>query len=152
MAVKKDVNRLNPFDNDLDPAVVAAIGSPEASKPGTVYDHIAKARKMTPAQRKKALRDAARPKASYDIPASVVAVIDELADAFQVPKSQVIAFFFMHGAQQLLRGEINVTWALTGSRSPRFVYQLKIPDQPTQDEIQAFSEKWKKTHGRQEGF
>lgn len=148
MAVKKDVNRLNPFDNDLDPAVVAAIGSPETSKPGTVYDHIAKARKMTPAQRKKAQRDAARPKVTYDIPDSVTAIIDTLADAFQVPKSQAMAFFFMYGVQVLLDGKINVTWALTGSRSPRFVYQLKIPDQPSLDEIQAFAEKWKKAHGR----
>ena len=147
MAVKKQ--RLSAFDN-VDPAVEAALGPVPGQ--ATVYDHLAKARKMTPAQRKKAQRNAARPKVTYDIPDSVTAIIDTLADAFQAPKSQVMAFFFMYGAQVLLDSKINMTWALIGSRSPRFVAQLKMPEQPAIEEIQAFAEQWKKAHGRQEAF
>ena len=151
MAVKKNTNkRLNPFDEDLDPAVVAAIGSPGASdrQSATVYDRIAKVRKMTPAQKKKAQRDAARNRVGVDLSASVSSIVDVLADALQAPKSQVLAFLFMYGAQELLNGKINITWALTGSRSPRFMAQLKMPEQPAIEDIQAYAEEWKKAHSR----
>ena len=145
MAVNK-AKRLSAFD--IDPAVEAALGPSQANQPATVYDHIAKLRKMTPAQRKKAQRDAARNRVGVDLPASVSSIVDVLADTFDVPKSQALAFFFMYGAQQLLQGQINMNWAITGSRSPRSLHQLKLPEQPALDEIQAFAEKWKEAHSR----
>lgn len=120
MAVKQ---QLNPFD---DPAVTVAVSSPGQA---TVYDRLAKKRNMTPSQRKKAQRDAARSKVTYDLPEPLVRQVEALArETYHCPASHLAALLIQTGLQEIAAGRLDVYRHRKIANSPRFDFFLDLDD------------------------
>lgn len=122
MAVKKPDERMDiPINPEDDPAVQAALGP----RRDGVYDKIARARKLTDAQRKKLARDAARNKVTYDLPAGLIEQIELMAkDVYKCPPSHLAALLLRQGLKAIASGELNVYEHRVPSRVPRFEYFL----------------------------
>jgi hypothetical protein len=113
-----------PIEAD-DPAVQAALGP----RRDDVYSRIERARKMTPAQRKKAERDAARSKVTYDLPAPLIEKLERMAhDVYQVPPSHLAALLIMAGLQAVQQGSLDVYARRVPSRVPRFEWFLDLQE------------------------
>ncbi len=125
--------RQSPFD--ADPAVEAALGDSD-----DVYTRIARVRKMTPAQRRKAQRDQARNRVMLDLPATLETVLDAMAGDLSVPKSQAAAFLMILGLHSVAQGTVNPRDCRRPSRSMRYDYALNLPTIPAAFRQQA--EQW----------
>lgn len=123
-----------PIDSDVDPAVTTALGTPERG----IYDRLARAKKMTPAQRRKAERDRMRSKETYDLPKWLTEAVERIAQAYGVPKSNVAAHLLAAGLRDILEGKINLRWVRKISRSPRFEGLLESPEEIDRGEIERF--------------
>src|SRR4030067_3123275 len=90
MAIKKDLKR-RPLE---DAAVAAAMGNNGSSDPlyGKMASQDLRARRMTPAQRKQARRDAGRNKKTYDLPEGITSQVETLADQHGGPPSNLVAW------------------------------------------------------------
>ncbi len=135
MTVNKASERQAIPIDPIDPAVESALG-----KPSGFYSHLARIKKMTPAQRKKAERDRKRSKETYDLPEWIGEAITTLARHYDVPKSNVVAHLIAAGLRALLEGKINFGWLLNSSRSPRFLSSLNPPEPIDRDEIERYLE------------
>jgi|YNPMSStandDraft_1061717.scaffolds.fasta_scaffold17534_4 hypothetical protein len=138
MSVRKDERQplpIDPADLDVDPAVTAALGRPRSND---IYDRIVRARRMTPAQRRKAEKDRKRSKETYDLPAWLIGAIAEIAAAYGVPKSNVAAHLLALGLRQLLDGQVNLRWMWKASRSPLFEGLLEAPQEIDSREIERY--------------
>ncbi len=137
MTVNKNSGR-NPM-NDLsatDAAVSLHLGGGDAAITSSL-EQIARRRQMTPSQRKKAARDAARTKVTYDFPAELIEQVDTLArEAYRCPASHLAALLVKVGLQAVSSGQVNVYDYRVPARSLRFDYSL---------DLNAFDEnaKWK---------
>ena len=119
------VQRMNPFGDD--PAVGAALGSQPTSD--TVYDRLAKRRAMTPAQRKKAQRDAARSKVTYDLPKRLIESVEQMArETYGCPASHLAALLMRAGLEAVEQGRLDVYEHRRPSNSPRFEWFLRLDD------------------------
>ena len=131
MAVKKGKI---PQALSIDPAVEAAFGrSPDSADP--VYgrmDAVRRARNQTPGQRRKAARDEARNKATYDLPADLSELVSQIAARFSVPVSQVAALLMTAGLQSIAAGRLDLRdLELRPSRSPRYDWVFaELPELP----------------------
>jgi len=138
MSVSKGERQPLPINpDDLDPAVEAAIGKP-SPRSGDIYERIARIRKMTPAQRKKAEKDRKRTKETYDLPAWLIQAITKIAEAHGVPKSNIAAHLLSAGLRQLVDGQINLRWMWKASRSPLFEGLLETPQEIDRQEIERY--------------
>lgn len=135
MSVEKGRQPL-PIDSPADPAVETALGTPV--KRGSIYDRLARARDMTPAQRRKAEKDRARTKETYDLPQWLIDAIEKVAQKYGVPKSNVVAHLLAAGLRDLLEKKINLSWVRKISRSPRFEGLLEEPEEIDKGEIEHF--------------
>lgn len=138
MSVRKDERQplpIDPADLDVDPAVTAALGKPRSND---IYERIARARRMTPAQRRKAQKDRERTKETYDLPAWLIEAITKIAEAHGVPKSNIAAHLLASGLRQLLDGQINLRWMWKASRSPLFEGLLEAPQAIDNKEIERY--------------
>lgn len=129
---------INPAD--LDPAVQVALGNPAGDD---IYDRIAKVRRMTPSQRRKAQKDRERHKETFDLPAWQISAIQTIAQRYDVPKSNVVAHLITSGIHSFLSGQINFSWLLKPSRSPRYLSLLHPPEEIDLIQIKQFMEKQK---------
>lgn len=136
MAVKKGKI---PQALSIDPAVEAAFGrSPDGRSPDSadpVYgrmDAVRRARNQTPGQRRKAARDEARNKATYDLPADLSELVSQIAARFSVPVSQVAALLMTAGLQSMAAGRLDLRdLELRPSRSPRYDWVFaELPELP----------------------
>lgn len=117
MAVQKDRMQL-----DSDPAVETHLGKPD------VYERIARARKMTPSQRRKAERDAARNKITLDLPEALTDTLETLArDVYQCPPSHLAAVLLKAGFDAIQEGRLDVFRLRKPSRVPRYEWFLRLP-------------------------
>lgn len=101
----------------IDPAVEAVVGD------DPIYGRLARARRMTRGQRKKAERDRGRSKVTYDLPADLIQQIEEMAEKEGIPNSQMAMALIRVGEVQFKRG--NVVFGKEPSKSPRFDWNLK---------------------------
>lgn len=131
MTVKKESERQAIPIDPIDPAVENALGSPSG-----FYTQLARLKKLTPAQRKKAERDRKRSKETYDLPEWIGGAISTLARHYDVPKSNVVAHLIAAGLRTFLEGQINFGWLLNSSRSPRFLSTLNPPDEIDRGDIE----------------
>lgn len=120
MSLKKDIER-QVVEVD-DPAVESALGPNR-----DVYGKIERARKMTPSQRKKAERDAARSKVTYDMPAELIKQVEVMArDVYRCPPSHLAALLIQAGLKSVQEGRLNVYDHRVPSRVPRFDFFLNL--------------------------
>jgi len=138
MSVRKERQAISiePPVEDLDPAVENALGTP--AKRGSIYGRIARVKEMTPAQRRKAEKDRARTKETYDLPAWLIEAIEQIARKYGVPKSNVAAHLLTAGLRDVLEGKINLGWVRKISRSPRYEGLLENPEEIDKSEISRF--------------
>jgi hypothetical protein len=110
-----------------DPAVDAALGSQQ----GGLYGRIERSRRMTPAQRKKAERDAARSKVTFDWPKTLIAAVNAEAERLGVPASQVAALLAMYALREAQAGRIDLLAHRRASTTPRFLclLDLRLPEE-----------------------
>lgn len=118
-----------------DPAVEAALGKPKAT---SVYARLARVKEMTPSQRRKAEKDRARTKETYDLPEWLIEAVEQIARKYGVPKSNVAAHLLAAGLHDLLDGKINLGWVRKISRSPRYEGLLESPEEIEKSEIERF--------------
>jgi len=104
---------------DFDPAVLAALSD---------ADQRVKRRGMSAGQRKRADRDEARSKATYDLPAWLIQAVTDLAERQQVSKSSLVAFLLARALEAYRRGDWNFDGYHEPSRSPRYRFVLRMPD------------------------
>lgn len=127
MAVKKDLSTKMPLP--VDPAVEASMPAMENDPVyGGLVGRAAKLRNMTPAQRRKAERDARRSKVTVDWPPELIREIMEIADrpGDRVPFSQLTALLVVHGLKALRAGEFVLSEHKRPSRVPRFEWFLSL--------------------------
>jgi len=104
----------------VDPAVAALLREGKKRE---------RTRRMTPAERKKAKKDAARSKATYDLPPEIIKTINAVAEREKCSASSVAAFLLTYGIQLLARGSINpASHKRDARRSIRFEYTLEIDE------------------------
>ena len=120
MAINKSERMSVPINPQDDPAVTANLGP----RRDDVYSKIAKARSMTPAQRAKAQRDAARSKVTYDLPADLIQQIETLAKTYKCPPSHLAALLMRQGIKAISDGDLNVLEHRITSRVPRYQFFL----------------------------
>jgi hypothetical protein len=104
---------------ELDPAVMAVLGDGERR---------ARSRAMSQGQRRRARRDEARSKATYDLPEELIAAVAARAAREDCSVSGLAGLLMAHGLAALRRGEIDVDRYLQPSRSPRFAWVVDVPD------------------------
>lgn len=136
MSVQKQRQPI-PIDDQIDPAVESALGSPE-KRGGSIYDRMVRSKGLTPAQRRKAERDRARTKDTYDLPFWLIEAVERIARKYNVPKSNVAAHLLAAGLHDFLDGKINLLWIRKSSRSPRFEGLLEAPEEIDRREIERF--------------
>lgn len=85
-----------------------------------------RARGMTPGQRRKAARDAARNKMTVDLPVEVEEELRRLAQAEGVSLSALTALLILYGLEELREGRIDLRWHKRPVRSPRFEWGLDL--------------------------
>ena len=151
MAVKKGTGRLKaPIEGDA--AVEAAMGngrdptpagptpypSPQSGgyKPagiverGDVYGRIARARRMTPAQRKKAEKDRQRSKVTYDWPEELIREVERLArEVYYCPASHLAAALALEGLAAVREGRLDIRGMRRPANSPRFDWYLELGEE-----------------------
>jgi len=140
MALKKKSpapERRNPFIVD-DPAVAAALSSADETHEGakstnfhkreseSVYERTARLRSLTPAQRRKLERDAARTKLTVDLPSDTIERLNAIANApdDNFPISQLVTLLLKRGLAAIEAGEIDLEQYKIHSRVPRFRWFL----------------------------
>lgn len=123
MALKKNDPGRQPLEAVDDPAVEAALRRGQED----VYGRIERARKMTPAQRKKVERDARRSKATYDLPSALIEQIETMArDVYHCPASHLAALLIKVGLREVGQARLNVFDFRKVANSPRFEYFLDL--------------------------
>ncbi len=126
MTVKKDNERQAIPIDPIDPAVENALGSPSG-----FYSQLARIKKMTPTQRKKAERDRQRNRITIDLSKDIEDILDMFSESESVPKSQLTVFLILLGLQSLEeKGSGSISWAKQPSRGLRYLYELPLPDLP----------------------
>ncbi len=110
----------------LDPAVEAAMtGDPDDPIYGSL-ERRRRARNMTETQRRQAERDAQRTKATYDLPPSIKAAVDALAQQYEAPPSHVVALLLHHALLAANDGQIHFEDHLVFSNVPRYRHFLRL--------------------------
>ncbi len=136
MSVEKNRQPIPIDPHPMDPAVESALGVP--AKRGSIYERIARVKEMTPAQRRKAEKDRARTKETYDLPGWLIEAVERIAQKYGVPKSNVAAHLLAAGLRDVLEGKINLRWVRKISRSPRYEGLLESPEEIAESEINRF--------------
>lgn len=108
----------------LDGAVEAAMHDPVLDG----LERLRKAKRLTPGQRRKAERDAARAKVTYDWPEALRERLGKIARQLGAPENQVAAVLMMAGLEAYARGEVDLEGRKVISRSPRFEWFLRLDD------------------------
>jgi hypothetical protein len=102
---------------NIDPAVAAILGESEQR---------AQMRTMTPAQRQRAQRQARRKSVTYEMHADLVAIVREIADAMEISPAAVVNRLLLDALRRYADGEIDFEDYLEPSRSPRYLWVVKI--------------------------
>ncbi|MDX9865412.1 MAG: hypothetical protein RBT34_11470 [Anaerolineaceae bacterium] len=97
--------------------------SDEASK-------LAKQRNMTPAQKRRAKKDKQRERVYIDAPDYLRDFLQTYAEAEGVSQSRLVCFLVVLGLEKFLEDKIDLNEHKTHSRSPRFEYELQLPEVP----------------------
>lgn len=103
----------------VDPAVLAVLGDGERR---------GRLRGLRPGDRRRAKRDRARSKVTYDLPPRVAAAIAAIAAEEDCSASSVAAFLLHRGAAAYRAGEISFEGHFRPSRSPRFGWVVEVPE------------------------
>ncbi len=106
--------------NAIDPAIKSVLGE------DPLYGRMAKERNMTASQRKRAKADRERNRVMIDMPEDLQEVVDRIAEAEGLPRSQVVSWLLAIGLQHFDRGEM--IDARVPSRSMRWEFTLDIPE------------------------
>lgn len=125
----------------VDEAVESALGKSGAM---SMAEKVEKAKKMTPSQRKKKARDAARNKETYDLPLDVTEALNQIMDKYWTgadprepfSRSSLASLLLVAGLQALLDGRVQIEPFLQISRSPRFQFSLDVPPAPDVEDWQ----------------
>jgi hypothetical protein len=84
--------------------------------------------KMTPAQRRKAMRDAKRSKMTYDLPVELVAEIRKIAEQEDVSQSDVAAELLIRAVNAVRSGSLELDNKRTAAKSLRWAWKLELSD------------------------
>ena len=106
--------------NAIDPAVQSALGG------DALYGRMAKERGMTAAQRKRAAADRQRNRIMIDLSDDLLKTLDKIAEAENLPRSQVVSWLLVIGLAHLDRGEM--IDARVPSKSMRWEFTLDLPE------------------------
>ena len=77
-------------------------------------------------KRRAAERKRARPKATYDLPARVLAAVDEVADQESVAKSDIVALAIVRFVQAYREGGVELD--KVQARSLRYSWKVQLPE------------------------
>lgn len=132
MSVQKDRQPFPINSNELDPAVTTVMGAPKSKE--TIYDQMARAKRLTPAQRKKAQKDKMRHRVMFDLPEGLDDVLEMLSYEEVVSKSQLASFLIIKGLQEIEKAGMKINWEKVPIRSLRFDYKINLPALPSQIE------------------
>lgn len=77
---------------------------------------------------KQRAKESKRTRKIFDLPEDVIQRIEQLAQKYGCPESQVAAFLLTHGLQELDDEAIDLEPYLTPSRSPRYKFNLQTPE------------------------
>lgn len=106
----------------IDPSLASLLtdlkSKSKGGKPETDYEK----------QERERLRQAARVRVQIDIDPEIKDRVQALASELQVPVSQVYAFLVWHALEAAGRGEIDFSEHTYGSKSPKYPYNLRIPE------------------------
>ena len=124
MAVKDKLKR-RPLE---DAAVSAAMGNNGSSDPlyGKMAAQDLRARRMTPAQRQQARRDAGRNKKTYDLPEGITSQVETLAEQHGVPPSHLVALLLKAGLREVEDGQLDIRAYKRSSPVPRYEWFLEV--------------------------
>jgi len=132
MSVQKDRQPFPINSTELDPAVTSVMGAPKSKE--TIYDQMARAKRLTPAQRKKAQKDKLRHRVMFDLPENLDDVLEMLSHEEVASKSQLASFLIIKGLQEIEKLGMKNGWEKVPIRSLRFDYKLNLPKIPDQFE------------------
>ena len=132
MSVQKDRQPFPINSTELDPAVTSVMGAPKSKE--TIYDQMARTKRMTPAQRKKAQKDKLRHRVMLDLPEDLDDVLEMLSNEEVISKSQLASFLIIKGLYEIEKSGTNNNWDKVPIRSLRFDYKLNLPALPAQIE------------------
>lgn len=97
-------------------------------------ERAAKVRKMKPAARRKAKRDAARGKMAYDMPKDVIQAIRDIAGEEDVSQSNLVAYILADWVNAYDAGEVEIDQSEKESaRHPRWLWKLAISELDARD-------------------
>jgi hypothetical protein len=94
----------------------------------TRQEHASKLRSMTPAQRRKAEADAQRTKATYDLPAELIAAITKIAKTQNISKSDLVTEFLIRAVNDYRSGTLVLDNSKEPSNTLRWSWKLKLTD------------------------
>lgn len=106
--------------NALDPAVESALGG------DPLYGRMAKERKMTAAQRKRATEDRKRTRMNLDISDELKGLVEVIAEAEGLTNSQVVSWLLAIGLEHFDRSAM--IDAKVPSKSMRWEFLLEVPE------------------------
>jgi len=72
-------------------------------------------------------RRKARPKGTYDLPARLMAAVDEIGDRESIAKSDVVALALTHFVEAYRAGQVDLEPLKERARSLRVEWKLKLP-------------------------
>ncbi len=132
MSVQKDRQPFPINSSELDPAVTSVMGAPKSKE--TIYDQMARVKRMTPAQRKKAQKDKLRHRVMFDLSEDLDDVLEMLSHEEVVSKSQLASFLIIKGLHEIEKSGMKNDWEKVPIRSLRFDYKINLPEIPSQIE------------------
>ena len=103
----------------LDPAVLAVLG--DADQRGT-------RRQMTPAQRKKADRNAKRQRVTFELAPEIVEMVKMIAEFEECSPAGVINLFVMKASEQYINDEITLDGRRRASQTHRWGWVVVLED------------------------
>jgi hypothetical protein len=101
----------------IDPAIEAIMGSAEQR---------ARQRRMTPAERRQAKRDAQRERVTLELDPALMAMVRQIAEAEGISPAGVINLLLVPGIEKYAAGEIDFGENTRPSRSPRYEWVVEL--------------------------
>ena len=111
--------------SSIDPAVAALMGDQEKK---TADAHLPRETRSKKTKERKKAADRLAGRVNLDLPPALKKQLFDLAEAQGIPASQIAAFFLAEGLRRLSTGEVDLSPYKTPSGSPRYDWNLTLPE------------------------
>ncbi|WP_347243354.1 hypothetical protein [Thermogutta sp.] len=108
------MTRRNPLDG-IDPAVASILGDAERKQ---------RIRRLPRDEQRKARRDAARERTTYEVDVTIKKAVEEIAEREGLSPSSVVILFLADGIRRYRSGKVSFYGLKKLSRSPRYEWVL----------------------------